>query len=263
MQNLKLERPLVFFDLETTGLKIATARVIEISLLKVYPDGTEESLTQLINPEIPIPEESTAIHGIDDHNVADKPLFKEFAQVLNDFISNCDLSGFNIKRFDLPILEVEFRRAGIKFSRKNRYIVDSQHIYHKMEPRDLRAAYQRYCGKNLEDCHSAETDTRAAQEVLDSQIKMHPDLPKDTAGLHIFCYQSGEENWIDLTGRLILNEGEVVLSFGKHKGEQLKLVVRDDLDYLTWLIHQPGFPIDVQEIVLRFMSGDFEIPDDH
>jgi DNA polymerase III subunit epsilon len=261
MRNLKIERPLVFFDLETTGLEITTARVVEISLLKILPDGKEVSLTHLINPEIPIPEESTLIHGIKDSDVADKPTFKELAVALNEFILDSDLSGFNIKRFDLPLLEVEFRRSGTTFSRRNRYIIDSQFIFHKMEPRDLRAAYQRYCGKGLEECHAAEKDARAAAEVLDSQIEVHAELPKDIAGLHNFCCQPGEDNWLDSTGRLIQVDGEVVLNFGKHKGKNLKAVIGSDPDYLKWLIHQANFPLDVQEIVIRFMSGDYILPD--
>ena len=237
MRNLNIERPLVFLDLETTGLEIATARVVEISFLKILPDGKEKSLTSLINPQIPIPQEATLIHGIKDSDVAEKPTFKEIAQELIDFVETCDLSGFNIKRFELPILEVEFRRAALPFSRKNRYAIDSPFIFHKMEPRDLRAAYQRYCGKCLEECHAAEKDARTAAEVLDAQIEVHEELPKDIAGLHKFCCEPEENNWIDSTGRLIKIDGEAVLNFGKHKGKKLIDVKNDNLDYLTWLIH--------------------------
>jgi len=261
MKNLVLARPIVFFDLETTGLEIATARIIEISLLKIYPDGKEELLDHLVNPEIPIPEEATQINGIQDIDVMDKPGFRQLAASVADFMLDCDLSGFNIKRFDLPILEAEFRRAGVGFSRKNRHIIDSQHIYHKMEPRDLQSAYRRYCGRSLENCHRAVVDVKAAVEILDSQIEAHPELPKDTAGLHAFCFRTGEENWLDSNGKLVIADGEVLLNFGKYNKKQLKIVVREDPDYLKWLIHQPNFPVEVYEIVVRFMSGDFELPE--
>lgn len=254
MKNLSLTEPLVFIDLETTGLGISTDRIVEISLLKVNPDSKEELITELINPEMPIPEEATAIHGIKDNDVRDKPLFKQRAQVIADFIVDCDMAGFNIKRFDLPMLEAEFRRANIEFSRKNRSILDIQVIYHKYERRDLEAAYHKYCGKRLEGNHRSKADVKAVLEILDEQVLLYKDLPKDACGIHEFCCEPGESNWIDSGGRFFLLDGEIAFNFGKYRNKYLKDIVKDDPDYLNWVLHNPSFPLEVQEIVLKTLN---------
>lgn len=164
--NLKLTRPLVFFDLETTGLNVGKDKIVEISLIKVMPDGSETQRTELINPGIHIPEECTAIHGISDNDVKDKPTFEALADDLLQFIGDADLAGFNSNKFDVPLLVEEFLRCGKRFDLRNRYLVDVQNIFHKMEPRNLSAAYKFYCHANLEDAHQASADTFATYEEI-------------------------------------------------------------------------------------------------
>jgi len=175
--QLKLTRPIAFFDLETTGTNVVKDRIVEISIYKVLPGGGTESMTKLINPGIPIPPEVTEIHGITNLDVANAPTFEQIANQLNDFLHNCDLAGYNSNKFDIPMLIEEFLRCGINFDIKKRRLVDVQNIFHKMEPRTLRAAYKFYCGKNLVDAHSAEADTKATYEVLLSQIERYEGVP--------------------------------------------------------------------------------------
>lgn len=244
----------MFLDLETTGLNPWSDRIVEITLLKLYPDGHEEFITDLVNPEIPIPEEAKAIHGIEDSDVADKPTFKQRARYIRDFIGDSDVGGFNVKRFDLPFLETEFRRAAIEFSRQNMSIVDAQVIYHRFEQRDLKAAYHKYCGKELGDVHSSAVDVRATVDILDAQISSYDELPKDVCGLHEFCCAPGESNWVDTTGRFAIVEGEIAFNFGKHKGERLEDVAKNNPDYLDWMLHKSDFSLEVQEIVLKALN---------
>lgn len=254
MKNLKLFKPIIFIDLETTGLNPWSDRIVEATFLKIYPDGDEELMTKLINPEVPIPEEAMAIHGITDSDVAGKPNFKQCSSELIAFITDCDIAGFNVKRFDILFLETEFRRAGVKFSRQNRSIIDTQVIYHKFERRNLEAAYQKYCGKELSGGHRATADVRATVGILDAQISLYAELPKDVCGLHEFCCDPGESNWVDTMGRFITVEGEITFNFGKHKGERLEDVVKNDPDYLDWILHKSDFSLEVQEIVLQALN---------
>jgi len=255
MKNLELVKPIVFIDLETTGLNPWSDRIVEAAFLKINTDGERESLTKLINPEIPIPAEATAIHGITDSDVAGEPNFKQHSAELVDFIADCDIAGFNVKRFDLPFLETEFRRAGINFSRQNRSILDALVIYHKLEQRNLEAAYQRYCGKELSGGHSSLADVTATVEILDAQIAFYAELPKDVCGLHEFCCEPEETNWVDPLGRFITIEDEIIFNFGKYRGDRLKDVAQSDPGYLQWILHKPDFSLEVHEIVLRALDA--------
>jgi DNA polymerase-3 subunit epsilon len=254
MKNLRLLKPIAFVDLETTGLNPWSDRIVEATFLKIHPDGNEELISKLINPEVPIPEEATAIHGITDSDVAGKPNFKQCGAELTAFIADCDIAGFNVKRFDLPFLETEFRRAGIDFSRQNRSIIDAQVIYHKLEQRSLEAAYQKYCGKELGGAHRSVVDVRATVEILDAQISSYAELPKDVCGLHEFCCGPGESNWVDPLGKFIMVEDEITFNFGRYKGERLTDVAKNHPDYLDWILHKRDFSLEVQEIVLRALN---------
>lgn len=256
MKNLQLDRPLAFIDVETTGLNPYSDRIVELSILKFHPGGKEEYHSRRVNPGIPIPPEATAVHGITDEDVANEPKFGNYAKSICDFLEGCDIAGFNVIKFDLPFLEAEFFRAGVGFSRQGRYLVDSQVIYHQRDPRNLGAAYQKYCGREMENAHKAEEDAKAAAEILDGQLRMYQDLPRDVAGLCALCYQVGE-NSIDAEGKFIWVEGEAVCNFGKkHKGSRLKDIVIEDPDYLSWIANA-DFSIEVKEIVIRALNGEF------
>lgn len=242
--QLNLKNPLVFFDLETTGINITKDRIVEISYLKVKLDGTEESRTRRINPQMPIPKQAIAVHGITDDDVKDCPTFKEVAKSLVTQIEGCDLAGFNSNRFDIPMLAEEFLRAGIDIELNKRKLIDVQTIFHKMEQRDLIAAYKFYCGKELADAHSAESDTRATYEVLMSQLDRYPELENDVDALSKFS--SFNQN-VDFAGRMIYNEnGEEVINFGKYKGLLVKDVLKKDQGYYGWIM-QGDFPLNTKQ----------------
>ncbi|MDR1783074.1 MAG: 3'-5' exonuclease, partial [Dysgonamonadaceae bacterium] len=214
--NLNLKNPLVFFDLETTGINISSDRIVEISYLKVYPNGVEESKTRRINPEMPIPPESTAVHGITDEDVKDAPPFKAIAKSLAAQIQGCDLAGYNSNRFDIPLLAEEFLRAGVDIDLMKRKFIDVQTIYHKKEPRTLAAAFKFYCDQDLENAHTAAADTKATYEILKAQLDRYPDLQNNIQYLSEF---SAFNNCVDFAGRLIYNEKkQEVINFGKYKG---------------------------------------------
>ncbi len=242
--QLKLKNPLVFFDLETTGINITKDRIVEISYLKVMPDGKEECKTRRVNPQMPIPEQATAIHGIKDEDVKDCPTFKELAKSLAAQIEGCDLAGFNSNRFDIPMLAEEFLRADVNIDLSKRKFIDVQTIFHKMEQRNLIAAYKFYCGKELTDAHSAESDTRATYEVLMSQLDKYPELENDVNTLAEF---SSFNNNVDFAGRMIYNEnGEEVINFGKYKGHLVKEILKKDLGYYGWIM-QGDFPLNTKQ----------------
>ena len=257
MKNLKLDRPLVFLDLETTGLNTSRDRIVDITLLKIHPDGREESKTRLINPEMPIPEDAIKVHGITDERVADEATFKQIAKGFREFLEGCDLCGFNIKGYDLPLLEAEFRRVGVEFSRSGRCIIDTQVIFHKHHPRNLEAAYDIYCGKKLENSHTSDADARASAEILDSQLEIHDDLPRDMESLHKLCCYPDEANWVDPDGKFIWFEGEAVCNFGKkHRGRRLKDIAVETPDYLLW-ITRDDFSPEVKRIAIMALEGEF------
>ncbi|OUR95578.1 DNA polymerase III subunit epsilon [Flavobacteriales bacterium 34_180_T64] len=244
--NLNLSKPICFFDLETTGINISKDRIVEISILKVYPDGTEEKKTWKVNPEMAIPKETTAIHGISDADVADKPTFKELAKEVHLMIKDADLGGFNSNRFDIPLLAEEMLRADLDFDMKNRVSVDVQTIFHKMEQRTLVAAYKFYCDKNLEDAHSAEADTMATFEVLKAQLSKYDALENNTKFLADY---SSRKKFADFAGFINYNEeGEECFSFGKHKGKRVLDVLKDEPGYFGWLLNA-DFPLYTKKVL--------------
>ena len=248
--NLKLEKPIVFFDLETTGLQIAKDRIVEISILKVFPNGNKESKTWLVNPTIPIPEEITDIHGISDKKVANEPTFKELSKEISELIHNCDLGGYNSNKFDIPLLAEEFLRSGIDFDMKNRKAIDVQNIFHKLEQRTLVAAYKFYCDKDLTNAHSAEADTTATYEVLLSQLDKYGELENNVS----FLSEFSEIGWkfADMAGFIRYNKkGEEILSFGKYRGVTLKEIWNDNPGYFSW-IQNADFPLYTKNVMKDF-----------
>ena len=245
--KLNLRRPMVFFDLETTGTNIATDRIVEISVVKVMPDGEEITRTRRINPEMPIPAEATAVHHITDEDVKDCPTFRQVAKSLCEFMIGCDFCGFNSNRFDLPLLAEELIRAGVDvgFLRKAKY-VDVQNIFHKKEERTLVAAYRFYCGKDLTEAHSADADTMATYEVLCSQLDRYSDLENSVEFLSEF---STRVKTADFAGRIGIDENGVeVFTFGKHKGKSVEEVFRTEPSYYNWLM-DGDFPNYTKKIV--------------
>lgn len=232
--NLKLKRPIIFFDLETTGVDNATDRIVEISMVKVFPDGTKQVKTRRVNPEMHIPEEATAVHGISDADVAGEPTFKQLAKSLAQYIEGCDFGGFNSNRFDLPLLVEEFMRAGVDVDFRKRKFIDVQNIFHKKEQRTLVAAYKFYCDKDLENAHSAEADTMATYEVLEAQIARYSDIGDTVEALAEF---STHGQVVDFAGRISLNDkGEEVFTFGKYRGRSVAEIFRIEPSYYDWLI---------------------------
>lgn len=244
--ELKLNKPIVFFDLETTGINIAKDRIVEISILKIFPNGTQESKTWLVNPEIEIPEEAIAIHGITNEKVVTEPTFKELASEINKMIADSDLAGFNSNRFDIPLLAEEFIRAGVKFEGKNRATIDVQTIFHKKEERTLSAAYKFYCNTELEDAHSAEADTKATYEILKAQLDKYSDLKNDIGYLAKYSTFSKRA---DYAGFIMYNEdGDEVFTFGKYKNKLVKEVLRNDKGYFSW-IQNAEFPLYTKQVL--------------
>jgi len=267
--NLNLTKPLIVLDLETTGLNLVNDKIIEYCLFKVHPDGKKEIRTQLINPGMPIPPESTKIHGIKDEDVAQKPIFKEIAADLYAFIGNADLAGFNSNKFDVPFLIEEFLKANIDFSLKGRRLVDIQNIFHKMEPRNLKAAYKFYCGHEIENAHTAEADTMATYEVLLAQIEKYQHIAyidndgkesipvkNDIQSLYDFSFNKKNA---DIVGHIVYNErNQETFNFGKYKGKVVEEVFKTDNSYYDWIL-KSAFPELtkrlIQKIKLRSISN--------
>lgn len=242
--KLNLTRPLVFFDLETTGTNITHDRIVEISIVKVMPDGTDTERTRRINPGIPIPAEATAVHHITDADVANEPSFKQIAKSLAEMFKDCDIAGFNSNRFDIPLLLEEFNRAGINLDLSRTRFIDVQTIFHKKEQRTLSAAYKFYCGKNLDDAHSASADTRATYEVLKAQLDRYDDLTNDVKSLSDY---SSHGNNVDFAGRLVYDDNHrEVINFGKYKGQLAEDVLRKDSGYYGWIM-QGDFPQNTKD----------------
>lgn len=251
--KLNLKRPLAFFDLETTGVNVASDRILEISILKAMPDGTEDVKTMRINPGIPIPLESSLIHGIYDEDIKNAQTFKQAGEELARFLDDCDLAGYNSNRFDIPVLMEEFLRAEINFDIDNRHFVDVQNIFHQMEQRTLKAAYQFYCGKNIENAHSAEADIKATYEVLKAQIEKYQNQDwEDKKGIVTKPVQNNIEalhkftnlnNPVDFASRMVYNEeGVEVINFGKHKGRAVEDVFQSEPSYYNWMLNG-DFPL--------------------
>ena len=252
--QLNLKNPLVFFDLETTGIDIAKDRIVEISMVKVMPNGEEIVKTRRINPGMPIPPESTAIHGITDEDVKDCPKFKEIAKSLAAQIEGCDLAGFNSNRFDIPMLAEEFLRAGVDVDLNRRKFIDVQTIFHKMEQRNLTAAYKFYCNKDLSNAHSAEADTMATYEVLKAQLDRYPELEND---VNFLSKYSSFTNNVDFAGRMVYNEkGQEVINFGKYKGRVVEEVLKSDPSYYAWIMNG-DFPLNTKKMLTEIRLRGF------
>lgn len=247
--KLNLKNSLVFFDLETTGTNINTDRIVEICYLKVYPNGNEESKTMRINPEMHIPEASSAVHGIYDADVADCPTFKEVAKSIANDIEGADIAGFNSNRFDVPVLVEEFLRAGIDIDLTKRKFIDVQVIYHKLEQRTLSAAYKFYCGKNLEDAHTAEADTRATYEVLKAQLDRYPEVLENDINF-LSEYSTYSKN-VDFAGRIVYDDNGVeVFNFGKYKGIPVSEVLKRDMGYYGWIMNG-DFTLNTKNVLTK------------
>jgi DNA polymerase-3 subunit epsilon len=231
--KIRLNKPVVFMDLETTGLSLTQDRIVEIAMLKVNPDGTQVKKRKLINPEKPIPPEVTAIHGISDEMVKDAPIFKVAANEIKQFMDGADLGGYNSNKFDWPLLMEEFLRCGLDFDISNRKLLDVQKIYHVMEPRNLSAAYKFYCDQTLENAHSAEADVNATWEVFEAQIQKYDQLGNTIESV---LQQIGEDEIIDFARRFIMENGKEVFNFGKHKGKVVEDVLRNEPSYYDWMM---------------------------
>ncbi len=264
--QLNLKRPIAFFDIESTGTNVVKDRIVEICFFKVMPDGTTETKLRRINPTIPIPTEVTAIHGITNADVENEPTFRQVAKSLNEWLKDCDLSGYNSNKFDVPMLIEEFLRCDIDFSLKNRNLVDVQNIFHKMEPRTLKAAYKFYCGKELVDAHTAEADTIATYEILLSQIERYKDteyvdnegnvstpVKNDISALYQFSYNHRN---VDLVGHIVYNaKDRECFNFGKHKGKTVEDVFKKDPHYYDWIMNA-DFPLSTKNVIkeIRFRA---------
>ena len=248
MSRLSLERPIVFFDLETTGINPSRDRIVEISLLKIHPDGSEEALHSLINPEMRIPPEVSAIHHITDTDVSDAPTFGAFGFKVASFLEGCDLGGYNCNRFDIPILVEEFLRCEIPVDLSDRRVVDVQAIFHKKEQRTLSAAYKFYCGKELTEAHTAEADARASYEVLLGQLEMYDDVPVDVPALERYTMQ---RRAVDYAGRMVYDaQGREIINFGKYRGRDAEEVLKMDPGYFGWIM-QGDFTRDTKRAFMK------------
>lgn len=253
--NLKLSRPLAFFDLETTGIQVAKDKIVEICVIKLEIDGTETTKTWRINPGMPIPKESSDIHGITDDMVAALPLFKHFSKEIYQFIKDADLSGYNSNRFDLPLIAEEFLRSGIDFDMKNRRSIDVQSVFFKMEPRTLTAAYKFYCNKELIGAHGAESDTRATLEILMAQVTRYDALDADSESLAMFT-QPTQVN-VDLAGMIKFNtEGDEIFNFGKHKGKKVVDILAKEPGYYSWM-QNADFPMYTKKVLTSIKLRNF------
>ena len=265
--ELNLNKPLIFFDIESTGVNVGQDKIIEICLYKVFPDNKKEIRTYRINPERHIPEETTKIHGISDEDVKDKPTFKQLAGELNAFIGNSDLAGYNSNKFDVPLLVEEFLKADIDFDISNRRFVDVMNIFHKMESRTLKAAYKFYCGKELINAHSAEADTSATYEILLSQLDRYNGVEyedregnksvpvvNDIKALHDFTKNS---KWVDMVGHIVMNEKEQeCINFGKYKGRAIEEIFQTDPSYFSWMMNAE-FPLSTKKIITEIKLRGF------
>ncbi len=266
--NLKLKNPLAFFDLETTGINIANDRIVEIAVLKIMPNGEQTKYVEKINPTIPIPIESSLIHGIYQDDIKDKPTFKQVAKNLAKMLEGADLGGFNIIRFDVPLLVEEFLRAGVEFDISKRKFIDSQRIYHLMEPRNLSAAYKFYCKKDLKDAHTAEADTIASFEVLDAQIAAYENVAiQDKSGKEYIPVQNDMKVLHDLTAstsvdfatRMVYNDkGIAVFNFGKYKDKPVLEVLKNDPSYYDWMM-KGDFSLNTKQKLTEIKLSQFNV----
>jgi DNA polymerase III subunit epsilon len=253
--GLNLDRPLVVFDIEATGVNKRFDRIIDLAILKIFPDGRQETHEFRVNPEMPIPAEATAIHGITDADVKDARPFKDVARRVAEVLEDCDLAGYNITGYDIPLLCEEFARAGVPFDADGRRVVDAQRIFHKKVPRDLPAALAYYCEEMHIDAHAALGDAQATFKVLQAQLQRYGDLPRNVDELDAFC-NPRDPAWVDRTGRLKWVDGEVTINFGKKQGQKLRDIVQNEQSFLNWML-KSDFPRDTLEIVRNAMAGKY------
>jgi DNA polymerase-3 subunit epsilon len=251
---LQLTKPLSFFDLETTGVNVAEDRIVEISIIRLNTNGKEQVFTRLVNPDVPIPVEATAVHGITDERVASEPVFKQLASEVINFIGDSDLVGFNCLKFDVPLLMEEFLRNGFDFDMHNRKVIDVQNIFHKMEQRTLVAAYRFYCGKQLEDAHSAEADTRATMEVLMAQVEKYDELENNVNFLHDFSRRGSS---VDFAGHIVGDSNGIpVFNFGKFKGRPVIEILKQQPSYYGWMM-EAQFPSYTKKVLTELRIDAF------
>ena len=248
--SLQLKRPLVFIDLETTGVNLSTDRIVEIAIIKIMPDGSKCIKIKILNPQIPIPKSSSSIHGITDEKVKEAPTFKQVANELKQFIDDADFSGYNSNRFDIPLLIEEFLRAGITIDMTNRRMLDVQHIFHMMEKRTLGAAYKFYCEKELNDAHSAEADATATWEIIEAQLTRYEHLGNS---LDTILQFTGEEKFVDFARRFIMQNDTEVFNFGKHKGRPVSDVLRVEPQYYDWMM-KGDFPLHTKQKLTEILN---------
>ncbi|MDZ7370930.1 MAG: 3'-5' exonuclease [candidate division KSB1 bacterium] len=257
-EQLRLERPLVFFDLETTGLDLANDRIVQFAFVKVNLDRSLTEWSELVNPGIPIPPEASRVHHITDETVAGKPQLKEFAPKIREFLTGCDLAGFNVISFDLPLLQIELERCGVSLPLQEMRVIDAQVIFHKQEPRNLAAAYRFYCGRELVDAHDALADVRATVHILDAQLQRYRDLPKAVDALHKYCLPR-DQRFVTPDRKFYWKNGEAVAAFGKHRGKSLQWLIENEPDYLNWIM-QGDFPEQTKALVADALKGIFPKP---
>ena len=254
-RTLKLERPLAVFDIESTGVVPQRDRIVELAIIRIDPDGSIRRTVRRLNPQIPIPAGATAIHGISDADVADCPTFPDIAEKLHGFLAGCDLAGYNITGFDIPLLEAEFRRAGLDLDVDSRKVVDAYNIFCKLYPRTLTAAYKFFCGKDLEGAHGAGADTAATLEVIEGQLEKHPELPESVDELAAYCEQSDPDAY-DRARRFRWCGDELVVNFGKHAGRTLRDLAQNDPGFLRWIL-RGDFADDVKTVASDALIGKF------
>ena len=257
-QELILDRPIVSFDLETTGLDVQNDRIVEFAAIKLLPHGERRVLSFRVNPKRPINPEAMKVHGIRDEDVRDLPGFEARAREVAEFLDGADLTGFNIERFDLPMLSVEFKRVRISFPFAGTSILDSHKLFLKMEPRDLTSAYRYYCNATLEDAHAAEADAQAALDVLLGQVKRYPQVPTAVHDLAAFI-KPRDPNALDQEGKLKWRDGQAVITFGKHRGRSLQELVRAETNYLHWILDKDFAP-ELKGIIREALDGNFPKP---
>lgn len=257
-QTLQRTRPLIAFDLETTGLDILRDRIIEFSYIRVELDGTQKTHTHRINPQQPIPPQATAVHHIRDEDVADAPSFADLAPGILQDLAGCDLTGFNIEKFDIPLLQEEFRRVGLNFSYNEVCVVDTAKIYWRQEPRDLKSAFQFYCQQTLEQAHSAQADAQASLQILFAQLDRYAQLPTEMQALHTWCHPQNP-NWVDPDGKIVWQQGEAVIGFGKHRNRSLRALATEQPDYLQWICSKDFSP-EVRKLCEDALAGIYPTP---
>ncbi len=258
MLSLKLSRPLAIFDIEATGVNPRTDRVVELAIIKLLPSGDRETHVMRVNPTIPIPAEATAIHGISDADVAGEPTFADLAPPIRALFEGCDLAGYNLIRYDIPMLIEEFARCKQTIDLEKRRIVDVQRIFHMRERRDLSAALAFYCGQTHDDAHGAEADTEATLSVLEGQLARYDDLPRTVEELDKLCNPKNPQ-WVDRAGKLKWLKGEVVINFGRKQDKPLRVVADQEPSFLNWML-KADFPLDVREIIQEALQGRFPEP---